>query len=345
MKPLTRRQSIAAVVAVAMIVAGFLVVRRDRHATVRFGISSTNTALYAHPILPASGGWPHSQLIARDWGIAEDLNLEIELVPRIAGRGALATLIDGNADYAVVAATPIVEALSRGNELLILAQTERSNRQMRVVTHADHVDDWYQHPIALMTGTAMESALVADLDLTGHLDLFRDGTLQTMGLPSTDKVVTAIVDGSATSAVLLQPQAALLTRPSAEHPEPEYVDITPPDMYQFTSYLVTTPERWKANHDAIVLAMKATRMTREMIHDEPELRLLEIHNFEAGETRLRDTPPLFWEEDEIVFVTSAALVSESLAHEARLMASGGLIDTAPDFKPALSVLAEIEAAT
>lgn len=340
MSPRTRVAVSVAAVFCALI-AVVIAVRADANPTVRLSIAVNDAAEYDSPILPASAGWPYSERIVHDWGFAEEFDFDMELVPRVTGKGTIETLLDDNADLAVVAATPVIAALSKGEEVLVLAQTERSFNQIRLVVRSDHVDDWFEQPIGCLPGTVFYSALAAELDHLGQLDALRDGTIDLVGAKDPSALVNALIEDTISSTIMLQPQAALLTRSEGSNAGVSYIDITTPGLYEFDTFLVTTRNRWEANRDGIQRALRATKASRQLIRDDPESRLREIHNYEAGETALRDSPPWFWSADELVFITDRDEMTEALRREAELQVASGVIDVVPDLAGAFAVRDEI----
>lgn len=337
------RPVILTVLVVLSVSVVFVIRSAAREPVVRLAITVNSPADNDHAVLPATGGWPYSQRISYDWNLDEANGFEYELVARVTGRSSLAALVDGNADIAVTGITPLVEAIASGADIRILARTEKSTNQVRLVTTKDHVNDWYDHPIGYISGTVLESALFAELNHAGQGERFHRGDVRLAPAQIPTSLLNALVDGTVTSAELLQPHAAALTalQPANAGSAKEFVDITTPDLYEFSAFMVTTEQRWQANEDGILRAMRATKQSRDLIANDPDRRLKQIHDFEAGDTPLRDITPLFWQLDELVFDTDIAGVRDALNNEAELMEEIGQIDEIPNFDRALSVVGTV----
>lgn len=337
-----RRTSVVVLLLAAVITLAIAVPRSDAQPTVRLAIAVNSSNDTDTPLLPASAGWPASQRIVHDWGVDQQFGLDLELVPRVTGQGALATLIDSNADAAFVAAPPLLRALAQGEELLILAETERSTAQIRHVVAAEHTDDWATYPIGVIPGTVIESAMLAELQLVGQIEAYQNGEVEVVGAENPSTMVNALLDGSIASAFMLQPHAALLTQAPDRSVTEAFRDITTPDRYRFVGFLVTTAAKWSSDRDAIIDTARAVNETRDLIAAEPDRRLQEIHNFESGETALRDVTPRFWSEDEIIFDTDPHQIAADLTTEAELMVTAGTLAAIPDLAPTLNALATVE---
>lgn len=340
MSPRYRIGAIMAVLAVVLLGVGYIV-QRDGPPTVRLAVAVSEHSEFDDGFLPAANGWPSVQRVVFDSGVADEHGVKIVLVPRITGRGTIESLLDNNADIAYVATAPLVHAIANGEDVVILALTERSDRQIRLIVRAEHVGDWVDQPIGYVPGTAIQSALTAEIDHTGRGDSLTDGSLDLVGARHPTALMYSLVDGTISSAMLLQPQAALLTGWESPDAQSGYVDLTTPGLHEFDGILVTTRERWSDNRRAILLALEATKATRGLIADDPDNWLRQIHNSEAGHTDLRDTPPWFWDTDEIVFVTDHTEIAAALDREARLQVEDHRLDRVPSFDDALAVLGEV----
>lgn len=321
--------------AVVFVAAVLVAVSLDDNPTVRLAVPVNAPDQIDRSALPGGGGWPYSELVTHEWNLDESHGYTSELLPRVTGRQTLTALLDGNADIAMMSAAPLIKAVANGSDVMVLAQTERSFNQLRLITRDDHVDDWTRHPIGYIPGTTFESMLTAVI-IDEDPKLSTD-QLQLVGAQSPATLIDDMVSGAVTTSVMLQPQAAAMTR-TFDGSTSDFVDITPPGVYLFTGYLVTTAERWDANREGILRALEATAESRRIITEDPENRLREIHNYEAGATPLQNSRPYFWTADEIVFVTDSSDVQADLSAEAELLSAAGIIPDIPDFTDALSIL-------
>lgn len=336
-----------AAIAALLIVTVIVVVRaRNQEPTVRLAVGTASASTTDAGKLPSSRPWPVSGWIISPWKLDEANHFHLELIERLAGKGALESVLDGHADIAVVGSAPLVAAALTGKDLLVLAHTESSTRQLRLVTTPDHVTDWYEHPISYLRGTVFESALDSMVITSGHGDLLRSGKLDLVPLAAPEAEVNNLVDGTVGSSVMLLAQATMLTQTQTGDAKPSrFVDITAKDVYQFNSFVVTTKARWSANREGILRAMQAYRQSRTLIHDDPDRRLLDIHRQEAGESSLSDVRPYFWSEDELIFDTNASRITTALKAEADIMLEAGRVPHVPDFAPLLGELPAVAART
>lgn len=289
--------------------------------------------------LPAGASWPYSARLIADWNLDTQHSFQLKLIPRVTGKGALASLLDGNADIAAVSAAPIVAAVSKGVDVVVLARTESSTRQIRLVTSRDHVDDWLRYPISYIPGTTMESLLDTVLADRGYPKPTESADLKLTPSVSPTTQLSALLSGTATTSVLLLPQAATLTYAAPDSTTPSHwVDITPQNGYRFDNFIVTTRARWTANRDAILAATAAFRESRNLVRKDPERRLRELHNDEAGQSPLVDKKPYFWTEDELLFDTDIGTIRSALTKEAKLMLTAGRIAAVPSLEKALDAV-------
>lgn len=331
----------AAAALVGCAIVGGAAIRTDTRPTTRLAVPVSDERRPDDHVLPGSGGWPYDPRTIADWGLADDFDIDIEVVHRVTGKGTIDTLLDNNADVAFVAATPIITAVANGDDVLVLAQTERSDRQMRLVARSDHVGDWFDQPIGIVPGTAFESALTAEIERAGRIASLRDGSIDLIGAQDPFAVLNSLVDGTVSSALLPQPQAAMLTTQQGDGSAPTYVDITTPHLLHFDGFLVTTARRWEDNREAILRTLAVAKATRTLVAQNPAQRLRTIHNYEAGDSSLRDSPPWFWSADELVFITDRTELQDALTHDASLQVLSGKIAALPDFTDALGVVDEV----
>lgn len=332
------------IVALALtLVAGACLSRRAaRHRVVRQALMTSTSPEAELPRLPGSGGWPYAQRAPHDWGLDSKHGITLEFVPRVTGNGTLSALVNDNADIASSPTAPIIRGIASGDPLLILARTDRSRRQVHLVVAADHVDDWMDRPIGYVRGTVLENALFAELRARGQEDRYHNGELLLSSTQAPITLVSSLLEGTTSSALMFSPQAAALTydaSPSAG--PPGFVDITTPDMYEFSGFVVTTTRRWDENRDGILRAMLAFKDSRNAVAADPQRRLRDIQRFEAGDTAIAGSTATFWSAEEIVFDTDRNAIEASLKREAQLMVETGQIDAVPSFDDALSVVDDV----
>jgi NitT/TauT family transport system substrate-binding protein len=108
-------------------------------ASVGSGCVERRAAQVAEPLIIAVGTIPQFSLIhvALVKGYFAEEGLAVTLLPHPFGKLALAALLDGKADLATCAETPLVFAELRGQHLSVLATTGTSTKNMAVVARRD----------------------------------------------------------------------------------------------------------------------------------------------------------------------------------------------------------------
>ena len=106
-------------------------------------------------------------LVAHSMGYFKQQNLDVELQMHSSGRAALDSLLDGKADLAVAADTPVVFAATSGRRLLIVATLASQIRDQGIVARRDHgiaaLADLRGKRIGVTTGTSAHYCLDATL--------------------------------------------------------------------------------------------------------------------------------------------------------------------------------------
>lgn len=340
----TRSAFALGIVAAATLIIFVAIVRAlSQHPVVRFSVAASNADDPTRDDLPATSRSIYPQRLAYDWNLDEQFGFTYVLVPRVTGRGTISALLEGSADIALMSAAPLNQAVSDGHEVRVLAQTERSTRQVRLITDAEHVNDWYRYPVGIVPDSTLEVMLVDTLRDEGISATPRDGSFSVVESRTNLALLDLIVAGEVNTVVVFQANAYSLT--SGEENEGRFVDITPSDGYLCAFYLVTTEQRWKDNREGILRAMEATAESRRMVAADPERRMREINTQEAGAIDTAGGPPEFWKVDEIVFETDYDLVRNDLTTDAELMVLNDMIPQVPDYTDALSELDDVAART
>lgn len=324
------------IIAATVLMFGVVAPFRHDQMVVRFAVAASNADSVTRDWLPPTSRSIYSQRLPYDWHLDERFGFSYVLVPRVTGVGTVSALIGGNADIALMSAVPLNQALSEGHDLTVLAQTERSYRQVRLVTTAEHTTDWPEHPIGIVPNTTLQVMLISVLRDEGLLSKLDDGSLVQVESRSPIGSIDQILAGAVESVVVFQANAYSLTSANEQ-----FVDITTDDGYLSTFYLVTTEQRLAVNREAILRAMEATAESRRIVAADPDRRLKEIQEQEAGPMGAPEGPPYFWNVDEIVFDTDADQIRNDLTADAELMVLGGLIPSVPNYDRALNELAAV----
>ena len=143
-------------------------------------------------------------LVASAQGLFNQAGVEVISQPFVIGRDALKSVLDGKADLAVVADTPVVFAALGGIDIAVVSGISNSRHIMALVARNDRgingLEDLAGKSIALTPGT--------------NLPYFLDAMLQFNKIPidavkrvelSTAEVISAIKQGQVDAAVMFQP--------------------------------------------------------------------------------------------------------------------------------------------
>ena len=147
--------------------------------------------------------------VANAQGLFEKAGVNVVNQPFVIGRESLKSMIDGKADLALVADTPVMFATLAGADVVILSGISTLPRSMRIVARVDRgihrEEDLAGKSVAITPGT--------------NLPYFLDSVLQTKRIPidavkrvqlNTAEVISAIQKGEVDAAVVFEPFAAKL---------------------------------------------------------------------------------------------------------------------------------------
>ncbi len=137
-------------------------------------------------------------------GLFLKAGVDVVTQPFNLGKDALQSVLDGKADLAVVADTPVMFALLGGADIAVLAGISRSRRDLAVVVQSDvginQIQDLRGKSVGVTMGT--------------NMPYFFDAMLQARGVPSdkvnltnlrTDALISAFKAGQIDAAVMFQP--------------------------------------------------------------------------------------------------------------------------------------------
>lgn len=200
-------------------------------------------------------------IAAATQGLFQKAGVEVISKPFTLGKDALKSVIDGKADLAVVADTPLMFALIGGNKLVIVAGISQSRRSLAIVTRNDRginrIEDLSGKSVGLSMGT--------------NLTYFLDMILQNHGIPSdnvklvdlnTEEVISAFKQGRVDAAVVFQPNLGRLTAEIGNRIKVFYGE----DVYSFrfmltgkASYVDSHPQEIRRILRALVAAEQSIR--------------------------------------------------------------------------------------
>lgn len=166
------------------------------------------------PLPPVTIAVPQSlnsapMFVAKAQGLFEKAGVNVVNKPFVMGRDALKSVLDGKADLALVADTPVMFATLAGADVVILTGIATLPRSMSIVARVDRgihrEEDLAGKSVAITPGT--------------NFAYFLDSVLQTKRIPidavkrvllSTAEVISAFQNGEIDAAVVFQPHLAKL---------------------------------------------------------------------------------------------------------------------------------------
>ena len=201
--------------------------------------------------------------VASGQGLFLKAGVDVVSQPFELGRDALKSMLDGKADLAVVADTPVMFAILGGADIAMLAGLSQVRRDLAVVVQSGggikNIQDLRGKLVGLSMGT--------------NMPYFLDAMLQAHGVPSdqvnltdlrTDALVSAFKAGQVDAAVMFQPflaklEAEMGDRIKVFHGEdvyaarfllvgkPSYIDSHPQEIHRVLSALVAANQVVLAN--------------------------------------------------------------------------------------------------
>jgi ABC-type nitrate/sulfonate/bicarbonate transport system substrate-binding protein len=203
-------------------------------------------------------------IVATSQGLFQKADVNVISKPFVLGRDALKSVIDGKADLAVVADTPLMFSLHDGNKLDIIASISQGRRSLAIVTRNDRgiktLKDLGGKSVGLSMGT--------------NLTYFLDMILQTQGVPSsevnlvdlkTSDVIFAFKTGRVDAAVVFQPFLSKLETELGSRIKVFYGD----DVYAFRFLLVGKPLYIDRHPEEIKRVLRALIAAEQLVRDRP----------------------------------------------------------------------------
>ena len=205
-----------------------------------------------------------SLIVASDQGLFREAGVDVVNQPFLLGKDALKSVLDGEADLAVVADTPFIFALLAGKDISELASVSQARRALAIVARKDRnirsVQDLDGKSVALTLGTNFPYFLDAMLNVHG---VARERVVR-QDL-KTDAVLDAFRAGRVDAAVVFQPYLARLQAEMGERFNTFYGE----DVYAFRFLLVGKPAYIKAHPQEIRRVLRALIAANASIRAEP----------------------------------------------------------------------------
>jgi len=200
-------------------------------------------------------------LVASAQGLFVEAGVDVVSQPFELGRDALKSVLDGKADLAVVADTPVMFALLGGADIAMLAGISQSRRSLAIVAHRDRgikqVQDLKGKSIGVTMGTAMTYFLDAMLQIHGV-----PGAAVTQSDLGRAAGISAFKDGRIDALVMFQPFLAKLEAEMGDRIKVFYGE----DVYALRfllvgkpSYIDSHPQEVRGVLRALIAANQAIR--------------------------------------------------------------------------------------
>lgn len=259
-------------------------------------------------------------IVATSQGLFQKADVNVISKPFELGRDALKSVIDGKADLAVVADTPLMFSLHDGNKLDIIASISQGRRSLGVVTRNDRgiktLKDLSGKSIGLSMGT--------------NLSYFLDMILQTQGVPSSEvnlvdlkisDVIFAFKAGRVDAAVVFQPSLSQLETELGSQIKVFYGD----DVYAFRFLLVGKPLYIDRHPEEIKRVLRALIAAEQLVRDRPAEARKAVGNAVNVDDALMEK--LFNTEDYAISLDQAMLLA--LDDQTRWAMQRGIISPGP----------------
>ena len=259
-------------------------------------------------------------LVASGQGLFLKAGVDVVSQPFGLGKDALKSVLDGKADLAVVADTPIMFALLDGADIAMLAGISQNRRALAIVAHSDRgikqIQDLKGKSIGVTKGT--------------NLTYFLDAMLQVQGIPSDevtetdlrrDAGISAFQDGRIDAVVVFQPFLAKLEAEMGARIKVFYGE----DVYAFRFLLVGKPSYIDSHPQEVRGVLRALIAANQAIRANP----VEARRSIGDALKIDDTMmvQLFEPEDYAVSLDEAMLLV--LEDETRWAMKKGLVESKP----------------
>ncbi|NDP37867.1 MAG: ABC transporter substrate-binding protein [Rhodoferax sp.] len=259
-------------------------------------------------------------LVASGQGLFRKAGVDVASQPLELGKDALKAVLDGEADLAVVADTPVMFALLGGADIAMLAGISQSRRALAIIAHSDRginkIEDLKSKSIGLTQGT--------------NLTYFLDAMLQVHGVPSdgvtaidlrTDAAISAFKDGRLDAAVVYQPFLGELQSEMGNRIKVFYGE----DVYAFRFILVGKPSYIDSHPQEVRAVLRALIAANQAIRTNP----VEARRLVGDVLNIDDATmaKIFEPEDYAISLDQAMLLA--LDDQTRWAMKKGLAETRP----------------
>ena len=258
--------------------------------------------------------------VASGQGLFRKAGVDVVTQPFELGKDALQSVLEGQADLAVVADTPVMFALLGGADIAVLAGISQGRRALAIIAHSgrgiEKIQDLRGKSVGVTKGT--------------NLPYFLDAMLQTHGVPSdkvsltdlrTDALISAFKAGRIDAAVVFQPFLARLESEMGDHVKVFYGE----EVYSFRSMLVGKPSYIDGHRHEVTQVLSALIAANQFILANP----VQARAVVGHATRIDDATmaKLFQPEDYVVSLDQAMLLA--LDDQTRWAMQKGLVAPRP----------------
>lgn len=261
-----------------------------------------------------------TMIVASTQKLFRKAGVEVISKPFPLGKDALKSLIDGKADLAVVADTPLMFALLGGENLVIVAGISQSRRSLAIVTRNDRgirrIEDLSGKSVGLSVGT--------------NHTYFLDMILQNHGIPSdnvklvdmkTEEVISAFKEGRIDAAVVFQPNLARLTAEIGNRIKVFYGE----DVYSFRFMLTGKASYVDSHPQEIRRILRALVAAEQSISNHPTQASLAVGNAVGADDTLMSK--VFDPGDYVISLDQSMLLA--LDDQSRWAMQRGLVSAGP----------------
>jgi NitT/TauT family transport system substrate-binding protein len=259
-------------------------------------------------------------VVAQAQGLFEKAGVTVAVQPFLLGKDALAALLEGKADLAVVADVPFVFARMAGKDVAIVAGISQARRTLAIAARADHgiqrVQDLAGKSVGLTAGT--------------NFTYFLDAMLQVHGVDSArvdlkdmkvEAAVAALKEGKVDATVVFEPTLTVLKNEWGDRIKLFYGE----DVYAFRYLLVGKPAYIDSHPQEVQRVLGALIVAAQSIRDQPVPARLAVGSVVKVDDAVM--AQLFNPEDYAVSLDPALLLA--LDDETRWAMKRGLFKPGP----------------
>ena len=265
--------------------------------------------------------------------------VEVGSFDMTAGVFAKDSVVNGNADVAVVANTPLALSAAKGEDIVVLARIMYSDKMHALVSRSANPVD--AQPIAYVPGTSSEFFLRSVLDKAAPAaPTFSSLKLVQLRPPG---IVPAFNSDSVATVSMWEPFVSDLSRSKSPPYAPiEGVTVNKyPGLYPFAFYIVTSRAAWGRRSHDILLFLDALRTACHEINADSSAARSQMETLFGYPKGWLE--PL-WADFDFHFNTDVKDLRPPIENDAKLAVESGVIKRRPDIGPLFALLPEINRA-